>query len=101
MSPGLVSPSRQEHFQHPMLEPVRVISQAGVWQVLSMVKVDPTSSTYLAATPSSLGSQTAWLSTNYRSSSFSGPFIIPDMQHQANLAAHLPSEELKEPDQYL
>lgn len=54
---------RQECFQHPVLETARVISQAGVWQVLSMVKVDPTSSTYLAATPSSLGSQTAWLST--------------------------------------
>lgn len=62
--PRLVSPSGQEYFQHPMLEPVRVISQAGVWQVLSMVKVNPTSSTCLAATPSSLGSQTAWLSTH-------------------------------------
>lgn len=40
---------------------------------------------------------------NYRSSSFFGPFIIPDMQYQANLAtaSHLPSEELKEPGQYL
>lgn len=40
---------------------------------------------------------------NYRSSSFFGPFIIPDMQYQAHLAtaSHLPSEELKEPGQYL
>lgn len=45
-------------------QPELFISQAGVWQVESVVKVDPTSSAcLLAAAPSSSGSQTTRLST--------------------------------------